>query len=463
MCSKARERLRRAFSVRLTAWYCGFFVLSLLALFFLMNFALGSALRKADAEMLHAKLKEVAGEYKEGLPEVRKLSGEKRLAGFLVRVADASNRTLFMSGPDEKNAAAGLKAALESGSVSPAQTGGISLPKNAGFDLAAMRLDGGLTLQVGRTSQHRQFLLAHFRRVCAAVVGPMMLLAIGGGAFLADRALSPIHALTQTVRGIIETGKIDARLSPQKTAGELRELVVSFNQMLGKIDALISGMRGVLDNVAHDLRTPLTRLRGMAEEALQKPDDARAAHEALADCVEESERVITMLNTLLDISEVETGAMKLHLSRVDAGRLVHELADVYRDVAEEKGVTLLVADTAPQPCTLTADENRLRQAIANLLDNAVKYSEPGGEVRIAAAQAADQVRISVRDTGGGIPEEEMPHIWERLYRGDKSRSQRGLGLGLSLVRAIAQAHAGRCEVENAPGGGSHFTLHFPAA
>lgn len=465
MFSKARKRRRpRAVSARLTAWYSGFLTLSLLAVFCAVYLALGSALRKGDQEVLRAKLKELASEYKdEGLAEVRRISSEKRFGGFLVRIADARNRTLFVSAPEEKVAPPAVIAALEAGSKTWKRQDAVPFPKRGTFEIANAHLRGGGVLQVGRSSQHREILLTRFRHICAAVALPMILLAVFGGAFLARRALEPIHQLNETVRGIIETGKMDARISPQKTAGELRELVISFNQMLEKIDALITGTRGVLDNVAHDLRTPITRLRGAAEVALQNPRDSAAAQEALADCVEESERVITMLNTLLDISEVETGAMKLNLQRVDAAAVAREMADMYRDVAEEKNVALTIAAAAAEPCLVIADENRLRQAVGNLLDNAVKYSAPGGEVRVEVKGAADRVMISIRDSGVGIPAEEIPHVWERLYRGDKSRSQRGLGLGLSLVSAVVQAHGGACEVKSEPGSGSTFTLQLPAA
>jgi signal transduction histidine kinase len=287
----------------------------------------------------------------------------------------------------------------------------------------------------------------------------VLLLALGGGALMADRALRPLRNLTATVQNIVATGKLDARISPEKTAGELRELVVSFDRMLEKIQALVEGMRGVLDNVAHDLRTPITRLRGVAELALRNPGDLAGSQEALADCVEESERVITMLNTLMDISEVETGAMKLSLDRVDVTELARQLTDFYAEVAEDRGLTISLS--AERQCETVADENRLRQAVANLLDNAVKYTPPGGRVEVAVKQVAGQVVLSVRDTGIGIPEEDLPRVWERLYRGDKSRSQRGLGLGLSLVKAIAQAHLGDCRVRSEPGAGAEFTLRIP--
>jgi signal transduction histidine kinase len=289
----------------------------------------------------------------------------------------------------------------------------------------------------------------------------MLALGISGGAFLAHRALRPLHQLNDIVRTIIETGKIDARIPPQNTAGELNDLVLSFNQMLEKIDGLIQGMKGILDNVAHDLRTPITRLRGAAELALRNPLDTRSSQEALADCVEESERVVTLLNALMDISQVETGAMKLELKRVDVARIVAQILDLYREVAEENKITIFAS--VPEDIWIRADENRIRQAVGNLIDNAIKYTPPAGEIHIESRIENGELAFSVRDTGIGIATEELPCVWDRLYRGDKSRSQQGLGLGLSLVKAIVQAHAGHVAIESKPGSGSLFTLYLPAA
>jgi signal transduction histidine kinase len=170
-----------------------------------------------------------------------------------------------------------------------------------------------------------------------------------------------------------------------------------------------------------------------------------------------------MLNTLMDISEVETGAMKLNLRRVDVTELARGLTEFYADVAQDQGVAISLAENGAQAhCETMGDENRLRQAVGNLLDNAVKYTPAGGRVEVAVTQAAGQVVVTVRDSGIGIPPEDLPRVWERLYRGDKSRSQRGLGLGLSLVLAIAHAHGGDCQVKSAPGSGSEFTLRILA-
>jgi heavy metal sensor kinase len=451
----------RLVSVRLTAWYCGLFSLSLAVLFAFVYWTLDATLRKANAELLHSKVKEFADTYKDsGITEIRRDASQKRSDEFLIRVADAQNRTLFASLPDGDALGPEALKSLEGRSVLPSERlFTVSLGKWGAFEFANTRLKNGSLIQIGRNASRRRVLLEHFVGSCLAVAFPVLLLALGGGALMADRALRPLRNLTATVQNIVATGKLDARISPEKTAGELRDLVVSFDRMLEKIQALVEGMRGVLDNVAHDLRTPITRLRGVAELALRNPDDLTGSQEALADCVEESERVITMLNTLMDISEVETGAMKLNLKRVDVTELARQLTDFYAEVAEDRGLT--IALSAEGQCTIVADENRLRQAVANLLDNAVKYTPAGGRVEVGVKQAAGQVVVSVKDTGIGIPPEDLARVWERLFRGDKSRSQRGLGLGLSLVRAIAQAHAGECRVKSEPGAGSEFTLRLP--
>jgi len=172
-----------------------------------------------------------------------------------------------------------------------------------------------------------------------------------------------------------------------------------------------------------------------------------------------------MLNTMMDISEAETGTMKLQLEVVSIPALLEDAVELYRHVAEDKGVT--ISASAPHDLQITADRSRLRQVLANLLDNAIKYTPPGGSVSLSAfervGEKTGQAVIIVEDTGVGIPQEETSRIWERLYRVDKSRSQRGLGLGLGLVKAVVRAHQGSVEVSSEPGVGSSFTLHLPTA
>jgi signal transduction histidine kinase len=271
--------------------------------------------------------------------------------------------------------------------------------------------------------------------------------------------LQPVRHLISTTRLIIDTSKFDARVRIGTRGDELAELSTLFNTMLNKIETLISGMRMGLDNVAHDLRTPMTRLRGIAEMALQSENNDDILREALVDCMEESERILAMLNTLMDISEAETGAMKLNLERVSISTIIEEIVDLYSYIAEERNI--VIHTLFPEELYLTGDRNRLQQALSNLLDNALKYTAVGGRIEIEALERDQQIIITMKDTGIGIPPEELPRIWDRLYRVDKSRSTRGLGLGLSLVKAVVEAHKGNIEVTSEPLSGSLFSIYLP--
>ena len=228
-----------------------------------------------------------------------------------------------------------------------------------------------------------------------------MAIAILGGVALTWSALRPVRELAAAVRRIVDTGEMSARVPVSGHRDPLDELSGLFNGMLDRIETLIAGLEGSLDNVAHDLRTPLARLRASAETALARGGDAEACREALADCLEESERVHETLTSLLDISEAEHGAMRLRRDRIDLGGLLKDAAELYEDLAEDKGIELAVR--APAGLEVTGDRPRLRQVLANLLDNAVKYVPRGGHVELLASARPGGVAIEVRDDGPGIP------------------------------------------------------------
>jgi signal transduction histidine kinase len=291
----------------------------------------------------------------------------------------------------------------------------------------------------------------------------IVLIAITGGWIATQSALQPIRRLTVAVNRIIRTGRTDERVPVSGHDDAINELTLLFNAMLDKIEGLVAGMRGALDNVSHDLRTPLTRLRGTAEMALAAPPDVERYREALVECVEESDRVLVMLNTLMDISEAESGAMQLQREPVRLAEIVDRAVDLYREVAEAKGVSLHVSSGAASTAddVVNGDRTRLEQVAANLIDNAVKYTPAGGRVDVQVRRDGERAVLEVRDTGVGIPPDEIPHIWERLFRGDTSRAERGLGLGLSFVKAIVEAHGGTVSVMSEPGRGSTFTASLP--
>ena len=460
---KLLNRASKKLGVRLTLWYSTIFILSSVILF-IVSYVFLSTHIQDNREDVELKLKDYLSLAEEGgIPAVQKEIEDGREASpkthFFVRILDSEDKIVFSSNPQlwERFDLRPLQDRPIEGEWQyfPAKHGGDVLEITFGY------LPDGHLLEVGKNLEDRKEILEHFRNTLAGIMIPMILISLAGGAFLAFRALRPIRNLIHITQSIIETGRMNARVPIRKTGDELDELSGLFNRMLERIEGLIKGMREALDNVAHDLRTPMTRLRNIAETSLQSAPGRERYEETLADCLEESDRVLTLLNTLMDISEAETGTMKLSLVPVNISNLIEDTVGLYEYVAEDKNITISV--NCAKNIAMNADRNRMRQVLANLVDDAIKYTPSGGSIAIDAYHDQDQTVILVKDTGVGIPPEEISKIWDRLYRGDKSRSQPGLGLGLSLVKAVVQAHKGRIEVHSVPGAGSAFTLYFPTA
>ena len=252
---------------------------------------------------------------------------------------------------------------------------------------------------------------------------------------------------------------MDVRVPVRSADDELRDLAVLFNRMLVCNEELFRALHDSLDNVAHDLRTPLARLRATLEAAVSNDRSADATRESIGQALEESEQVQTIITTLMEVARAETGVMKLRLEHADLSKLMNDAVELYADVAEEKN--LAVATRLDDGCLATVDPTRVRQVFANLLDNAIKYTPSGGRIAISVGRGDGEIAVNVRDSGVGIDEAELPRIWERLYRGDKSRGEHGLGLGLNLVKAIVEAHGGRVEVASVLRQGSEFRIYLP--
>jgi signal transduction histidine kinase len=327
------------------------------------------------------------------------------------------------------------------------------------LEVASARLSDGTILQVGKSNEIRLALLREFRTIVGWVAALSLVVGVTGGLLLTRSTLQPVYDLIHVVQRIIQTGRTNERVPERLSGGDaVDELIALFNAMLDRITTLINAMGESLDNVAHDLRTPMARMRGIAERALES-GDAAAQREALADCLEESDRIVSMLSTLMDISEAETGVLRLQLEPIELRALLSEATELYEDVADAKRIRVTLEPG--EPVTISGARDRLRQAFANLLDNAIKYTPQGGSVSLQARTEDRTAVVTVTDTGTGIAPQDLPRIWDRLYRADPSRSERGLGLGLSLVKAYVQAHGGTVEASSQPGHGSVFTVRLP--
>ena len=463
--------IRRTLGLRLSIWYGSVFIVSTILLVWLTYTLMASSLVQRDHDIIRATLQEYASRYElGGLPALqRSVELEERTGSqerLFVRVLGLDADAVFVRDPQ----AWGRYAQEELGARGSSLRDTFGQDDHAVLELASARLPDGTILQVGKSNEIRLALLRRFQIIVGLVSLGALAVGITGGLILTRSTLQPIYDLIDVVQDIIRTGRTDTRVPARDVDGDaVDQLSGLFNGMLDRINTLIAAMGDALDNVAHDLRTPIARLRAVAERALEAPAaealDAATVRtiqrEALADCLEEAERILSILNTLMDISEAETGVVQLQREPVPLGPLLAEVVELYEDVAETRGVA--VALESGEALEVHGERDRLRQVFANLLDNAIKYSHEQGAVTIRTNRGDGQAVITVSDTGAGIAPEHLPRIWERLYRGDASRSERGLGLGLSLVKAYVTAHGGTVEAQSDPGQGSVFTVRLPLA
>jgi len=326
-------------------------------------------------------------------------------------------------------------------------------------------LENGFRLLIGRDLAERRRLFGIVAKAAQWSILIVVVLGLGGGVFVARRVLTRIDAMSGTAHRIM-VGDLSERLPVGRSGDELDRLAENLNAMLERIEALMAGLKEVSDNIAHDLKTPLTRLRNRAEEALAKSGCEADYRAALERTIEESDGLIRTFNALLMIARAESGQARGNMDDFDAAEVAGGIHELYEPLAEDDGMTLKVkTEAAP----IHGNRELISQALANLVENAIKYGKPAGsvvsmdsrQITIEARREGDQVLLSVTDRGPGIPEGDRKHVVERFVRLEASRTMPGSGLGLSLASAVATLHGGELRLGDAEPG-LVATLALPA-
>jgi hypothetical protein len=462
----ALGKLLRTTAFRLTLVYLVLF--ALYAVFLLGFFAL-NARRLVTEQITTTVDTEVSG-----LAQQYEQGGIRRL----VQVVDIRSRrpgsSLYLVATPTGQGLAGNVSSLEPGTLG--QTGWVEtayrrLDAPEGSEHHALvrvsELPGGFHLLVGRDVEERERIYDIITTAGRWSMAVVVVLGLGGGFFVSRRILRRVDAITEKAQTIM-AGNLSGRLPVAGTGDEIDRLALNVNAMLDRIEALMRGFKEVSDNVAHDLKTPLTRLRNRCEAALRSARTEEEYRAALNSTIEESEQLIRTFDALLMIARAEAGEGGRYMADFDAAEAARGIGELYEPVAEQKGFRLVVE--APGPAIVRGNQELISQALANLVDNAIKYAAPASSganaapstLQILAGPDGDHVVLTVADAGPGIPERDRAHAVERFVRLEQSRSLPGSGLGLSLVSAVAHLHHGELRLED-NGPGLKATIILPRA
>jgi len=462
MSLRKRISLRNTLAFRLTLWYAGIFTLSSCVAFLLFYALITSFIQdRTDQELLSQVNRFAALGAADGIEAVKNAAvieaqgaGVKkvffRLLSLNGQAFSSSNMTYWkdidVDGAAIQELLHGRDHVFEI----------ITIPKRREkVRVLYAMLSPAIILQVGQAMESYSRFLDAFKGIFITTMTFLIVLAAGVGWFMAGRAVSGVEAVTRTAQKI-SGGNLAERVPVKERGDEIDQLATTFNQMLNRIQALLTEIKEMSDNIAHDLRSPITRIRGNAEVTLTTGKSLNEYEAMAASTVEECDRLLDMINTMLMISKTEAGVDRLAREEIDLGSLVRKACELFEPTAEDKGVSL--SCDVQNESHLAGDTRMIQRMLSNLLDNAIKYTPSGGAISISVSENDGQVAVSIRDTGIGLSPSDLPRIFERFYRCDQSRSQAGIGLGLSLARAVARAHGGDITVVSAPNQGSTFTV-----
>ncbi len=468
MSSRQPIKRRHSLAFRLTLWYAGIFAFSSCIVFLLFYVLITSVLKS----QIDQDLSKQAGLFSSllrsnGIQAVQRVasleaqaSGEKKIFFRLLyptgEVFSSSNMSYW------KDIGIGKEAVrkLLGGTHRVFDT--IHIPqRNHTVRVLYEVIGPGILLQLGQSTENVSRFVQAFQKIFIATMAVLVVFAGAIGWFMARRAVSGVLSVTRTARQITD-GALKERVPVNPRGDEIDQLATTFNQMLDRIEVLITGIKEMSDSIAHDLKSPVTRIRGVAEITLTTGTSVDEFRTMGASIIEDCDRLLGMINTMLMISKTEAGVGAIEQEQVDLAAMVQDACELFRPIAEDKEIAL--SCSTPEKLMMIGDNRLLQRSVSNLLDNAIKYTQPAGRIDVRVEDTpAKNATVVVQDTGSGISEEDLPHIFERFYRCDQSRSKEGAGLGLSLAKAVVEAHGGAIAAESRTGQGSTFTITLPKA
>jgi signal transduction histidine kinase len=465
MSLKETLKIRRTLVFRLTFLYSIVFTVSSLAAFTVFYIVISNVIKVHTDQNLLKEMAEVVSILKskgeDSFKTEMNIEAESEgVDNIFFRLLDQAGREIVATNMSSWKGVGTNSSALErvtQGVSHVFET--ISVPeKPYGARIVYGAIGSGRILQIGLSLEDDARFLEIFRDVFVPSIIIIMAFSTLIGWFMAARAMAGVKDVTRTELDISE-GAFEKRVHTQAKGDEVEQLAIAFNRMLDRIHDLVKGLREVTDDIAHDIRTPIARIRGLAELELNTGKSSYESNKLAADTVEECDNLLHMINTMLEIFEMEAGIRETSEGEVDLKQVIGEAVELFRPIAEEKGICF-TSDVVDR-VHIRGNVHRLQRIIVNLLDNAIKYTLTGGTVSITLQKDDDHLYLVVQDTGIGIPKEDLPLIFNRLYRCDRSRSQPGYGLGLSLALAIARAHGGDITVTSQLGEGSIFKVTLP--
>ena len=466
MFLKKIDSIRHTLAFRLTLWYAGIFMLTSCVAFLFFYLLITSVIRdRTDHDLL--------GEART-LSSILKVQGIEAVEHQVIFEAQAAGekkiffRLLSFSGQEFSSSNMSYWRDIQIGKARINQLLNKQQPvfetirvpdRKQKIRILYSIIGRGIILQLGQSMENYSRFIEAFRKIFVATMASLFIFAAIVGWFMARRAVAGVERVTQTARQISE-GSLKERVPVKKHQDEIDQLAITFNQMLDRIQTLVTGIKEMSDNIAHDLKSPITRIRGISEVTLTTGASEKEYENMAASTIEECDRLLDMINTMLVISRTEAGVNKLDAKEVDIAAVVQDACELFQAPTEDKNLNFII--DVSDPLSVLGDQRLIQRMIANLLDNAIKYTSDGGTVKVAAQkQNNHSVVITVNDTGVGISDPDLPRIFERFYRCDPSRSKAGIGLGLSFARAVARAHGGEITVTSKPDQGSTFTVTLP--